>query len=64
DELSTRDYLVGDRFSVADAYLFTILGWPKMVGIDMAKYPALNAYTGRIAQREGVQAALKAEGLI
>jgi glutathione S-transferase len=64
EELSTRDYLVGDRFSVADAYLFTILGWPKMVGIDMAKYPALNAYTGRIAQREGVQAALKAEGLV
>lgn len=64
EELSTRDYLVGDRFSVADAYLFTILGWPKMVGIDMDKYPALNAYTGRIAQREGVQAALKAEGLV
>ena len=64
EELSSRDYLVGDRFSVADAYLFTILGWPKMVGIDMAKYPALNAYTDRIAQREGVQAALKAEGLI
>ena len=64
EELSTRDYLVGDRFSVADAYLFTILGWPKMVGIDMGKYPALNAYSGRIAQREGVQAALKAEGLV
>ncbi len=64
EELSARDYLVGDRFSVADAYLFTILGWPKMVGIDMGKYPALNAYTGRIAQRESVQAALKAEGLI
>lgn len=61
--LADRDYLMGDRFTVADAYLFVVLSWPRMVGIDMASYDALNAYIGRIAQREAVQAALKAEGL-
>ena len=48
---------------MADGYLFTVLGWTKFVGIDLAKWPTLAAYVGRIAQRPAVQAALKAEGL-
>lgn len=62
-ELSGRDHYCGDQFSVADIYLFVILGWPAYVGIDMNAYPALGAYSGRIAQRPAVGAALKAEGL-
>jgi glutathione S-transferase len=61
--LQGHDFLLGNTFSVADAYLFTVLGWTKYVGIDLAKWPVLQAYLGRVAQRPAVQAALKAEGL-
>ncbi|WP_324260490.1 glutathione transferase GstA [Altererythrobacter sp. H2] len=62
-ELTGRDHFAGDSFSVADIYLFVMLGWPGHVGIDMSAYPALGAYAGKIAQRPAVGAALKAEGL-
>ena len=62
-ELTGRDHFAGDSFSVADIYLFVMLGWPGYVGIDMSGYPALGAYAGKIAQRPAVGAALKAEGL-
>jgi glutathione S-transferase len=61
--LSGRDYLLGKDYTVADSYLFTILGWPRYLNLDMSKYAALGAYAGRIAPRPAVQAALKAEGL-
>ncbi|RIJ16689.1 glutathione transferase GstA [Henriciella mobilis] len=63
-EIAGKEYYVGEAFSVADIYLFVILGWPAHVGIDMAAYPALGAFAGKIAQRPSVGAALKAEGLI
>ncbi|MFL5271346.1 MAG: glutathione transferase GstA [Anaeromyxobacteraceae bacterium] len=62
-QLQGRTFLTGETFTVADAYLFVILGWTKYVGIDLAKWPVLQAYVGRIAGRPAVQAALKAEGL-
>lgn len=62
-DLSGKEYYCGEQYSVADLYLFVILGWPAHVGIDMSAYPALGAYCGRIAQRPAVGAALKAEGL-
>ena len=62
-ELAGRPYLMGDKFTVADGYLFTTLGWTKYTGIDLGKWPALVAYVGRVAARPKVQAALKAEGL-
>ena len=62
-ELTGRDHYAGDSFSVADIYLFVMLGWPGYVDIDMSAYPALGAYAGKIAQRPAVGAALKAEGL-
>lgn len=62
--LTTNAFLLGDTFSVADAYLFTVLGWFKYVGIDLGQWPTLSAYHARIAARPAVQAALKAEGLI
>ena len=63
-QLAGRQYLMGDKFTVADAYLFTVLRWASRVGIDIAKWPNLKAYVDRVAARPKVQEALKAEGLI
>jgi glutathione S-transferase len=62
--LQGRQYLMGDRFTVADAYLFTVCGWGKFTGIDIATWPGLAAFVARVAARPHVQAALKAEGLL
>ncbi len=64
EQLKGKSFLVGDKFTVADGYLFTILGWGKFVGVDIGKWPALGEYAGRIAARPAVQEALKAEGLL
>jgi glutathione S-transferase len=63
-QLEGKPYLLGDTFSVADIYLFTLLNWPRYVGMDIAKWPVLKDYHKRIAGRPAVQAALMAEGLI
>ena len=63
-QLQGRQCLLGDEFSIADAYLFTILGWSKLVKVDLSPWPVLADYSARIAQRPAVQAAMKAEGLI
>ncbi len=62
--LADKKFLLGDTFSVADGYLFTVLNWTKFVGIDLSKYPALGAFMERVGARPAVQAALKAEGLL
>ncbi len=62
--LGNKNYLMGSTFTVADAYLFTVLSWTAHVGIDLGKWPALSAYHGRIAQRPKVQDALREEGLL
>lgn len=59
-----RAYLMGDAFSVADAYLFTVTNWTKFVGISLEPYPHVSAFMARMAARPAVQAALKAEGLL
>lgn len=63
-QIAGKAWLMGDAFTVADGYLFTVLGWLKHVGMDLARWPNLVAYVGRVAQRPKVQEALKAEGLI
>jgi glutathione S-transferase len=63
-ELAHRAYLLGDRFTVADGYLFTVLNWSKFVGIDLANWPALVAYQARVAARPKVREAMIAEGLL
>jgi glutathione S-transferase len=60
--LEGKSHAIEDRFTVVDGYLFTVLGWTQHVGIDLAKWPVLKAYSDRIAQRPAVQAALTAEG--
>jgi glutathione S-transferase len=62
-QLAGKEYLMG-RFSVADAYLFTVLGWTKPLQIDLSQWPNLAAYHARVAARPKVQEAMKAEGLI
>ncbi|MFA5677162.1 MAG: glutathione transferase GstA [Pseudomonas sp.] len=63
-QLEGRQYLMGDEFSIADAYLFTILGWSGPVKMDLSPWPVLASYSARIAGRPAVQATMKAEGLI
>jgi len=62
--LEKQDYLLADGYSVADAYLFVVLGWAPMVKFDLSPWPALKAYSARIAGRPAVQCALRREGLI
>jgi glutathione S-transferase len=62
--LGNKPYLTGDKFTIADAYLFTILGWANYFKLDMSKWPALKEYADRIAARPAVKEAMKAEGLI
>jgi glutathione S-transferase len=59
-----HDYLLNDAFSVADAYLFTVMRWAAAVKLDLTNYPKLKAFQDRIAARPAVQAAMKAERLI
>jgi glutathione S-transferase len=63
-ELAGKQYLMGGKFSVADAYLFTILNWAPMVKFDMSRWPAITDYYKRVALRPKVQEALRAEGLV
>lgn len=63
DLLEGQDYLVGQHYSVADIYLFVMLTWTDKMGIDLARWPALQAFKARIAARPAVQQALADEGL-
>lgn len=62
--LEGKDYLMGSQFTVADAYLFTVLGWLRFFKIDLARWPVLKAFSDRVAARPAVVAAMTAEGLI
>jgi glutathione S-transferase len=62
-ELKDKQYLMGENFSVADGYLFTVTNWAKPMNIDLTPYPNLVAYRERVAARPAVQEAMKAEGL-
>jgi glutathione S-transferase len=62
-ELAGNQYLMGDKFSIADAYMFTVMRWSPRVNIDISKWPNIKAYVDRVAARPKVQEALKAEGL-
>ena len=59
-----RSYLLGDQFTPADAYLFTVTNWSKGIGHDLSAFPKLEALRARVAARPAVQAAMKAEGLL
>jgi glutathione S-transferase len=62
--LAGQSYLTGERFTVADAYLFTVTNWTNFHGLSLTEYPNLAAFMSRVAARPKVQEALEAEGLL
>lgn len=62
--LAKQPYLTGDKFTIADAYLFVLLNWTKFHKVDLGRWPALTEFQARVAARPAVQATLKAEGLV
>jgi glutathione S-transferase len=63
-QLAGKNYLLGDHFSVADAYLFTVSTWTQPMKIDLSAYGSLLAWRDRVGARPAVQEAMKAEGLL
>ena len=63
-QLAGKQYLMGDTFTVADAYLFTVTGWGAYVKVDLSGFANISAHRARVAARPAVQAALRAEGLL
>ena len=63
-QLEGRQYLLGDQFSVADAYLFNVSNWTSVTQVDISGLSHLLAYRARVAARPAVVAAMQAEGLI
>ena len=61
--LEKQPFLMGDEFSIADAYLFVVLNWSDLHKVDLAPWPSLQQFRKRVAARPAVQATLKAEGL-
>ncbi|MDR0273949.1 MAG: glutathione transferase GstA [Burkholderiaceae bacterium] len=62
-ELTGKTWLMGEDFTVADGYLFTVTNWAKPMNIDLAAFSHLAAWRERVAARPAVQATMKAEGL-
>ena len=63
-QLEGRKYLFGDRFTVADAYLFTLTRWARGVKLDLSGFPNLEGFQKRVGSRKAVLEAMRAEGLI
>lgn len=62
--LDTGPFLMGNQFTVADGYLFTVLNWTGHLKIELGKWPVLKAYHERVGGRPAVREAMKAEGLL
>lgn len=63
-QLANEAYLMGDHFTVADAYFFVVMNWSKIVGFELTPFPHIKKYLAGVAARPAVQAAMKAEGLL
>lgn len=63
EQLSKTEFLLGSRFSVADAYLFTVLNWAGMLKRSLEAWPSVTAYLNKLRARESIAAVLRAEGL-
>lgn len=63
EQLAGRNFVIGDSFTIADAYLWVVIGWLGYAGLSPDRWPALQAYHARIGERPAIQAARKAEGL-
>jgi glutathione S-transferase len=63
-QLNGKDYLMGKDFTICDAYMFTCLSWSTHVAVDLSPFKNITAWNSRVYARKGVQAAMKAEGLL
>jgi glutathione S-transferase len=63
ERLKGKPYLMGEQFTVADAYLFTVLNWSNLFKVDLGKWPILKDYITNVAARPAVREAMRAEGL-
>jgi len=63
-QLGDKPFVMGDRFTLPDSYLFVMLSWGGVHGIDMSRWPALSLYHRRIGERPSVRLVLRAEGLV
>jgi glutathione S-transferase len=63
EQLKGKPFLMGDRMTVADAYLYVMLSWAKKQKLDLERLPNLGAFFTRMSERPSVQRALKEEGL-
>lgn len=64
EQLAGRSFLMGEQFTVADAYLFVVLNWAGAMNVDLTPHSHLQSFQKRVGARPGVQRALQAEGLI
>ena len=64
EQLGERQFLLGDDFTLPDAYLFVILGWTRTAGLELARWPKLRAYRERLERRPSVRRVLEFEGLV
>ncbi len=64
EKLTDKDYIIGKQFTIADAYLFTILGWTKWMKISTLEHKNITSYMKRIFDRPAVQKVLKKENLL
>jgi len=64
EKLAGKQFLLGDQFTVADAYLFVVVNWSRAVDVDLSPFPDLQQFQQRVAKRPAVQSAMKAEGLL
>ena len=64
ERLGSKPYLLGEQFSVADAYLFVVLSWSVHANFDLGPWPNLRAFQERVAARPHVVEAMTAEGLL
>ena len=62
--LAGKSHILGDKFSVADAYAFTVLRWSQYTAVDLSPFPNIKAFMDRVAARPKVQETLKQEGLL
>ncbi len=63
-QLAEKTFVMGEHFTVADGYLFTVTNWTKPMNIDLSAFPNVTAWHARVAARPAVQEAMKVEGLI
>lgn len=63
-QLAGKDYLMGEHFTVADGYLFTVTNWTQPTGIDISSCANVKAWHARVGARPAVQEAMKVEGLL